>query len=325
MDFAAVRRDEAASADPVPNEGPFLNQAIWSLTAIPALFLALRVYCKIWRKRSLWWDDYILLISWVALLSSTTILSVGTHFGIGLQYADMKLEHMPIQAKLSYAAAFCVILSAAWSKTSFAFTLLRITDGRMRWFVWFIIISVNIVLTVSATLLWVSCWPTKKLFYPETPGTCWKTTVGQNYQTFASIYSGSMDIILALLPWKFLWTATLYKREKIGALIAMSAGIISGIITFMKILVLPEISDENSTTVNLKIYGTAEPAVAIIAASIPVLRAFIRQRRRDSTTQIEVLVPRASTVGPSYPSPTFHKGPRDYGHSVHIESQRHSR
>ena len=54
-----------------------------------------------------------------------------------------------------------------------------------------------------------------------------------------------MDIVLALLPWKFLWTATLYKREKIGALVAMSAGVISGIITFLKILVLPEISDEN--------------------------------------------------------------------------------
>ena len=98
----------------------------------------------------------------------------------------MKLEHMPTQAMLSYAAAFCVILSAAWSKTSFAFTLLRITDGRMKWFVWFIIITVNVVLTISAALLWVSCWPTKKLFYPETPGRCWKTTVGQNYQTFAS-------------------------------------------------------------------------------------------------------------------------------------------
>ena len=32
-----------------------------------------------------------------------------------------------------------------------------------------------------------------------------------------------------------------------------------------------------ATTVDLKIFGTAEPAVGIIAASIPILRAFIRR------------------------------------------------
>lgn len=109
----------------------------------------------------------------------------------------MKLENMPTQAKLSYSAAFCVILAAAWSKTSFAFTLLRITTGHMKWFVWFIIITVNIVLSISATLLWISCWPTEKLWHPDVPGSCWKTTVGQNYQTFASsMWSSSASLSL---------------------------------------------------------------------------------------------------------------------------------
>jgi hypothetical protein len=35
-----------------------------------------------------------------------------------------------------------------------------------------------------------------------------------------------MDIILALLPWKIVWTVTINKREKLGALVAMSAGIL---------------------------------------------------------------------------------------------------
>lgn len=74
MDSRAVRRDESDSSDPVPNDGPFLNQAIWCLTAIPAMFLALRVYCKIWRKRSLWWDDYILIVSWVRYQSNCYVV-----------------------------------------------------------------------------------------------------------------------------------------------------------------------------------------------------------------------------------------------------------
>jgi hypothetical protein len=35
------------------------------LTIAAAVFLALRVYCKLSRRRSLWWDDHFLIASWV--------------------------------------------------------------------------------------------------------------------------------------------------------------------------------------------------------------------------------------------------------------------
>ena len=34
-----------------------------------------------------------------------------------------------------------------------------------------------------------------------------------------------MDIVLALLPWKIILTVAINKREKLGALVAMSVGI----------------------------------------------------------------------------------------------------
>lgn len=39
-------------------------------------------------------------------------------------------------------------------------------------------------------------------------------------------YSGAMDVILALLPWKIILTLTLNKKEKIGVLLAMSMGVL---------------------------------------------------------------------------------------------------
>jgi len=45
--------------------GPQLTYTIWLLTALAAVFLALRIFCKLWRHRSVWWDDYILIASWV--------------------------------------------------------------------------------------------------------------------------------------------------------------------------------------------------------------------------------------------------------------------
>lgn len=35
-----------------------------------------------------------------------------------------------------------------------------------------------------------------------------------------------MDIVLALLPWRIVWTAAIFRTEKIGALVAMSLGVV---------------------------------------------------------------------------------------------------
>jgi hypothetical protein len=50
---------------PHDDYGPQLNYGIWMLTALSTGFLALRVYCKFLRHRSLWWDDHVLIASWV--------------------------------------------------------------------------------------------------------------------------------------------------------------------------------------------------------------------------------------------------------------------
>ncbi len=55
----------AEPATPHDDYGPQLNRTIWLLVALSALFLGLRIYCKLWRRRLLWWDDYFLVASWV--------------------------------------------------------------------------------------------------------------------------------------------------------------------------------------------------------------------------------------------------------------------
>src|SRR5581483_10206678 len=50
------------------NLGPYLNRVIWSLAALSGLFLGLRLFSKLWRHRALWWDDYVLIASWVRAL-----------------------------------------------------------------------------------------------------------------------------------------------------------------------------------------------------------------------------------------------------------------
>jgi hypothetical protein len=78
---------------------------------------------------------------------------------------------------LSSRATF-TITALGWTKTAFAVTLLRLTTGMTKSFVWFIIISVNITTIVSAAVPWIQCNPIAKTWTPDMPGTCWAPKVG---------------------------------------------------------------------------------------------------------------------------------------------------
>ena len=50
-----------------------LNAGLWTLFAGATIFLALRIWIKIARHNGLWWDDHILLISWVCSCSAQSV------------------------------------------------------------------------------------------------------------------------------------------------------------------------------------------------------------------------------------------------------------
>jgi hypothetical protein len=176
------------------------------------------------------------------------MLSVCVHFGFGRHSWDIT-----DWVSLLYVAnitGVCSIIAAAWSKTSFAITLLRLSQGWMRWLVWFIIASVNIFLGLSCIFTYVQCTPVRRLWDNSIPGTCWPQNVVVRYNTFSSgkcihlafviqsvrsyrafvltecklAWSGAMDILLATLPWWMIDRGFLNRKERIGVLVAMSMG-----------------------------------------------------------------------------------------------------
>ena len=50
-----------------PNDyGPTMNISLWTLTGLSLTFMSLRIYAKVTRHRGLWWDDWMLIASWVS-------------------------------------------------------------------------------------------------------------------------------------------------------------------------------------------------------------------------------------------------------------------
>ncbi|OBR13188.1 Integral membrane protein [Colletotrichum higginsianum IMI 349063] len=270
---------------PHDDYGPGLLATVWTLAAVAGAFIGLRVYCKFSRGRGLWLDDHVLFASWCAMLALCAFITVDVSYDFGKHNWDITPGNWSWLLLYANLAGSLSIIAAAWSKTSFALTLLRIAqESPERWMkrlVWFIIVSINVALGLSVLFTWIQCWPVEKTWRTaSTPGTCWPKSVVMGYNVFTAAYSGAMDIVLAVLPWRIIWGLTMTKREKLGVLIAMSMGVFAGAVSFIKIRTIAAIGAfDIIDTVELVIWGAAESAVTIIAATIPILRALFRDNR----------------------------------------------
>lgn len=68
IDQPQAKMDATPRETDAQNEGTRINVSVWTLVGFSACFLCLRIYCKFLRHRRLWWDDYILIVSWVCSL-----------------------------------------------------------------------------------------------------------------------------------------------------------------------------------------------------------------------------------------------------------------
>lgn len=174
------------------NAGPDLQATIlWSLGLLLLLatfFLALRMYCKFLRDRAYSFDDWLLVASWVgfprgphsqqalasltlttlpcsspfqAVFLASTILSLAlVGRGQGKHIWEIAPEILPTFALPGRITTTLQVVALAWSKTSFGVTLYNVVAKKTeKWLLIFSIISLNILLAVSALLPWVPCRP----------------------------------------------------------------------------------------------------------------------------------------------------------------------
>jgi hypothetical protein len=59
--------------------GPLLDGVFWSLTILALVFLLLRLYSKLSRRRALWLDDYFLIVAWVSICRDLALSLMDEH------------------------------------------------------------------------------------------------------------------------------------------------------------------------------------------------------------------------------------------------------
>ncbi|KXX73068.1 hypothetical protein MMYC01_210263, partial [Madurella mycetomatis] len=219
--------------------GVTILATLWPLITFASTFLALRLYCKVTRRRQLWWDDHFIIAAWILLLVSCAATTANVRLGFGLHFDQVPLENLITFGIQSNISGFTSVISVACSKTSFAITLLRLTDGWMKWFIWGLLVLLNVTQYLSGLFFWVSCNPPAKTWNFMLPGECWPVTFTINFSMFVGACSAFCDFALALLPWRLLLRYNMYNREKIGAAVAMSMGILAGAMCIVKMTTIP--------------------------------------------------------------------------------------
>ncbi|KZM28288.1 uncharacterized protein EKO05_0002740 [Ascochyta rabiei] len=291
----------------VPDNGPLIVGVTWWLTFLCGGFLALRIYAKLSRRQGLWWDDHILIASWFLLLIEAILTQMGQLLGFGRRIKDIDPDNIMTIILWTSIGASISCFASTLSKISFGATLLRLTSGPLRWFVWFCTATLFLFMLPSAFIIWVQCTPVEKTWDSTVEGKCWDPTITVNYGIFNAAWCATADIALALVPWKLVWGLQLRLREKIGVGIAMSMGILAGVCAIAKGVYLIQLrqGDFSYNGKDVTIWTAVETAVAIIGASIPVLRVFFREKVASySNSRGRSMAPSTHQHIPSTPATT---------------------
>jgi hypothetical protein len=120
------------------------------------------------------------------LLGGSISITFAITYGFGKHSYDIEPQNYPAMLLVSSFAGTFMIIGAAWSKTAFAVTLLRISSGWQKGLVWFIIISVNAILGASGAITWVRCWPIEKTWMMDIKGECWDYSINVYYNIFTA-------------------------------------------------------------------------------------------------------------------------------------------
>lgn len=145
--------------------------------------------------------------------------------GFGKPFAQVDPTNLVAAMKMGLAATTLSTSATGISKTSFIVTMLRLTYGRMKQFIWVILVVINLVMGVTGLFVWIQCIPMAKLWDPTIDGACWDPNVDIYWGRTASITSGIIDFLLTMLAWWVIWGLRMNKKERVGVAVAMSFGI----------------------------------------------------------------------------------------------------
>jgi len=252
----------------------------------PAVFygLALTVFSMRmqarWKATGLQLDDAFLALSMLLATAMLVFCALSVHYGLGRPIMTLMIPQRSMSARMLTARAEAWSWGTTLLKLSITTMIVRIKGDKNKWRWPLYAFSAFLIAMAVTSSAWnyTTCIPLEAAWnfsYPRTVCRPQKTNV--LYLLIGGIIYTITDLIFAILPLLFILKINRPLREKIVLCFLMGLGILCAAASIPKFISYSVFASGGDTTKNatgVVVWSQIELYVGIIAACIPMLRAF---------------------------------------------------
>ncbi|EXF80600.1 hypothetical protein CPAR01_01917 [Colletotrichum paranaense] len=264
-----------------------LNAGLWSLFAGATVFLALRLWCKITRRHGLWYDDYILVISWTLLLANNILIVY--EFATGYVLKDSSEQWDDRMHILINISSCGTLIGQAWTKSAFGVTLIRMSNQWQRWILYFCIVTMNVYMIAKVVVQWGKVCGSKSYDGDYRLNFCLEKKFRDDFKEGGNVYNIIMDFVFACFPWLITRSLEMRRAEKVGLCITMSLGMIVAIVAAIRVSWKDEGNGRDQWYIwrngLSQVWYSSEITGTIIVQCIPILRPILREIHTSLTSK----------------------------------------
>ncbi|KAL1841818.1 hypothetical protein VTJ49DRAFT_6571 [Mycothermus thermophilus] len=267
------------------DRGTQVSLALWGMSGLALILVALRVYIRLRIVRFFVLEDYLYISTFIWLLAFAASIQVAIHYGVGRDVWTLTADEIANTLFWTYVGGSIIVTGNAFAKLSMGFFLLRVVPHQRQkillWILVFITAATSFILVV---MIWNQADPVQASWdVYRTPGV-WKLDLIPLCAGLGA-WSSACDFFFAVFPWMFVWGLQISRREKILVAGGMSLGVIAGACGIGRTIVLTQ-SDKEDYTMGFSryyIWAGAEVAVALVCLAIPTLRPLYQKARTRKT------------------------------------------
>ncbi|KAF4581023.1 integral membrane protein [Ophiocordyceps camponoti-floridani] len=258
-----------------------------TLLIICLLITGLRTYVKACMARRLASEDWFILLAMTTFAVSISIAMRGATFGAFGQSRSTAASPQRAVASLE-GIYFCELLYAPTTlavRTSICLFLLKIVRLKVhKRFIYGLLVVVSAAAAAYWLITLLQCFP-PSFFWdqarPDSKGRC----IDPEVLLLAGYIYGSIsalsDVVVGTLPILILWQTRLDLRTKLAVVGLLGMSIFASVAVIIRMTTLSSIATQSQQffrlTMNTALWSIIEPAVGIVAASLPTLRPLVKK------------------------------------------------
>ncbi|XXH03925.1 hypothetical protein Hte_010333 [Hypoxylon texense] len=243
------------------------------------LFVILRVWARL-SIRSTSWDDYF-MVATCALFTSVAALAVLYATSGGTRHpVYLERDQEAFVTEIFYISQAVHIITIGVGKLAIGSLLLRLLGPVSKWRrygIWLLMVLISIFSVLALVFSLVQCPDPADLWNPDPKAVtaCWDPAIQSKFTIFFGSLSSAVDFAFALLPITLVWKLHLTLRKKIGLVVLLGGGVLSGICAAVKADQLAALANRDDllwATFDLYLWSGAEISLMIICGCVPTIK-----------------------------------------------------